>query len=165
MQSFLLSLRGVGKRSMSSGFSPRICLPHTRVVQTWLGLCENIKPVQDRISTTLHESTPMSEPEFRLMSWKTFLPLLPWISPIRGLLHCRHFAGNAGTMLFTCHRRRKYLWFVHPSQVHTWHTGLIRVSSSLSLHKEMLKFDRIPISFDTYCRRILSKLQRSLIPI
>lgn len=140
---YLLWDAAVGKRSMSSGFPPRVCLTpviyRSRTIVA--GLCENIKPVQDRISTTSHESTPASVPEFRLMLWKTFLPLPPWISPIRGLLHRRRLPEQR------CFSRATSDESIRGSSIRLKYildVGSIRVSSSLFSREEMLKFDRIP---------------------
>lgn len=148
MQSFLLSLRRDRRKEIDVfRFSPSN-LPYTGAVR--LDLCENIKPVQDRISTTLHESTPMSKPEFRLMLWKTFFPppmnfVHTWFITLQAFCwqsqHNDAFHMSATKVFVVC-------LFVSS----TYLTSSIRISSSLFSREEMFKFGRISMLIWCQCR-------------
>lgn len=147
---FLLSGAAVGKRSMSSGFPLRAVprLPYTGAVRPWLGLYENIKPV--RISTTLQESTPTSEPQSRPHAVEDVSPSSPR-RPYRREFRLYAVYYTAGV----CRRCRNNdafhvlpatkVFAVRPPVSSTYLTRVrFAVSSSLSSSEETLKFDRTP---------------------
>jgi len=83
-----------------------------------LGLCENIKLVRDRISTTYTNRHQHWSRSFVPCVEDVSLPLPPrgheFLSPIyTRFITSPAFASNAGTtVLFTCHQWRKYSRFV-----------------------------------------------------
>lgn len=158
---FLLWGAAIGKRSMSSGFPPRVC-PAPAIYRSCTTVAGFMREHQTspgpdiddftRIDTNVGAGVSsvvedVSPPAAMNFAYTRF------ITPPA-------FAGNAGTtVLFMCHQRRKYSRFVRPSQVRTWH-GFGSLFRHRYLRKEgMLKFERI---HDTHLIPIVaipSKLQ------